>query len=163
MGTTFTGKAEVRTSAESQSDVDVFIERLRRVGAPADAYVELREQWAAATPEQRAEAMALSERDLRRELHEQHAGDEPAEIDEPVVAVGLAPIEGGGSEGASTPPPSSDEIVVPDDTVQNVLAWAGDDLARVHAALDAELQASEPRVTLVDGLTKALDAHAADA
>lgn len=41
---------------------------------------------------------------------------------------------------------------VPDGTVEEVLAWVGDDPARAAAALEAEQDRDTPRVTLIDHL-----------
>lgn len=158
MGTTFTGRGAQRTSNESArvDPLDVFIARIRSLGATDADVADLREAWPEATDEQRFRALRSSDADLRAVLSE---NDEPAPVDEPSpVAVGLAPVAGGEqSEGASTAPPASDSAV-PDDTVPNVLAWVGDDIDRAHAAIDVELSRDEPRSTLLDPLTKLVEA-----
>jgi hypothetical protein len=49
---------------------------------------------------------------------------------------------------------SNESQDVPDGTVQDVKDWVGDDPDRAQAALAAENEKDEPRVTLVDWLEK---------
>jgi hypothetical protein len=87
-------------------------------------------------------------------LHRLAAGEViPAgEFADHLTATG-APVE------AETPPADPDQEpgdpdAVPDSTVADVLAWAGDDPDRVARALAVEQGRDQPRSTLVDALTK---------
>jgi hypothetical protein len=65
-----------------------------------------------------------------------------AEADEAVAARGGEPSASG--EG------------VPSGTVDEVLAWVGDDTERAKQALDAEEESEKPRVSLMDSLESML-------
>lgn len=56
----------------------------------------------------------------------------------------------GGADPGETPSAASDDEV-PDGTVEEVLAWVGDDKDRAARALDAELDGKD-RTTLVEAL-----------
>lgn len=117
-----------------------------------------------ATDEELVEALATAEEQYARQdaydalPEEDREAIEALTDDEQAALAGLTEAEraalAGDAETADEP--------VPDGTVDAVLAWVGDDRARAARALDAEEQASEPRVTLVKPLQDLL-AQPADA
>lgn len=63
------------------------------------------------------------------------------------------------NSGKSAPSaaPSGDEV--PEGTVDEVLAWVGDDKDRAQQALDAEEDSDKPRSTLVEALEALVEAE----
>lgn len=66
-------------------------------------------------------------------------------------------LEKAGKSAPSDAPPAGDEV--PDGTVDEVLAWVGDDKAKAQQALDAEEDADKPRTTLVEALEAMVEAE----
>ena len=60
---------------------------------------------------------------------------------------GTAPSNPARSTAGSAAPVAGSQV--PDGTREDVLAWAGNDPARVQAAYDAEMLRAQPRSTLV--------------
>lgn len=98
-----------------------------------------------------------------REASEAHREQVQAEAKaraEAAAAGEPEPGSPGRPEDAESEDAPSNGSEVPDGTVDDVLAWVGDDKARAQAALDAEQQRPTPRTSLVAELEKRLESTA---